>query len=149
MLGPAKQRELEAIVARYCVCYEVWPLRELYHGRSGAIGFEIDLAGTHEKPGHISVPGCDACKAVYDGLRRIARAIIPVDTQSSRVDILPFDGCIHASRARFFRDDIELHMHVVHRLDRELPIDAGERACLHEITEELRHLGVRAVSWIV
>src|SRR5262245_38509812 len=128
-----EQEQLKAVVQRYRVCFEVWPLREIHQGRLSVVGFEIDLVGTPAGDEQALERREREYAALYDGLRMLARATIPRQTGPTRVDILPFDHCIHASSARDFRDDVELHMHVAHYPASGLPIDEGERACLHEI----------------
>ena len=142
----ALTKKFKDIVERHHVCYQVWPIRS-----NGAdmpqVGFAVDIAGTHDHPESSPRPGCTECRVVYEALRELAIAACPPVTDATSIDILPFDRSIHASSRRSYRDDVELRIHVTHRVGTDLPVDACERACLDHIVGCLEEFGARKNTW--
>lgn len=135
---------LKQIVARYEVCFEVWPLRQAFGSRFGTVGFEVDLVGSADKgaPHESRRRG-----VVYSELRHLALAALPQDRSLVEIAILPFDESVHCSRARSYREDVEVHIHIQHNPRTAAPIDESERRCLLQIVDSFRALGVREGRW--
>jgi len=140
--------DLQMLVAAYQVCFESYPIWHVPRGGGKvAIGYELDLCGTHHHPKHPPKPGCDECRPVRHALMLIARSILPSDDRPSRYAIEPFDMAIHFSPRRKMRREIVLAIDIVHRGAFDRPIDACETRCLREMTEKLKALGARAECW--
>lgn len=142
-LAPLKQ-----IVSQYQVCFDFRELREIHHDHLTTIGYEVDLAGTHQGKRHLSNPDRLEYREIYRALRQLALGVIPAKSAPTRVEVLPFDHCVHACRSRHYRDDVELRLQVVHGPDRCHLVDGNQRACLHEILDHLRDLGVGEGAWM-
>lgn len=140
--------DLQGLVQRHQVCFESYPIWHVPRGGGKvAIGYELDLIGTHDKPEHPPKPGCDECRPVQEALMLIARSILPSDDRASRYAIEPFDTAIHFSPRRKMRKDIVLAIDIVHRGPFDGPIDGCETHCLREMKEKLKALGARAEHW--
>ena len=140
--------EIKDLVQRHKVCFESYPIWHVpLGGGKVAIGYELDLIGTHDHPQHPPSPGCDECTPVRRALLAIAAAILPPNDRASRYGMEPFETAIHFSPRRKMRKDIVLAIDIVHRDRFDLPIDACEMRCLREMKEKLKELGARPDQW--
>ena len=140
--------DLQVLVRRHRVCFESYPIFHVPPGGGKvAIGYELDLIGTHDNPEHLPKPGCDEYRPVREALMLIARSILPSDDRPSRYAIEPFDTAIHFSPRRKMRKDIVLAIDIVHRATFDRPIDECETRCLREMKEKLKTLGARPERW--
>jgi hypothetical protein len=135
--------ELKQTAAQDGVCYEVWPEYEISHGEKVMIGFSLELYGAESHDSSKLMPGCRRCIETYCVLRRIAEWILPKDERSSRYELSPFDGSLHAAKTRSFRPEVELSIKILHRHDYFRPVDDCRERCMKEMEEKLRQLGIR------
>lgn len=147
-LSATIDRDLQVLVQRHQVCFKSYPIWHVPRGGGKvAIGYELDLIGTHDHPENPPKPGCDECQPVREALMLIARSILPSDDRPSRYAIEPFDTAIHFSPRRKMRKDVVLAIDIVHRGTFDGPIDACETRCLREMKEKLKELGARPEHW--
>jgi hypothetical protein len=140
--------EIKDLVQRHKVCYESYPIWHVpLGGGKVAIGYELDLIGTHDHPQHPASPGCDECRPVRRALLAIAAAILPPDDRASRYAIEPFTTAISFSPRRKMRKDVTLAINIMHHEKFDLPVDACEMRCLREMKEKLKDLGARPDHW--
>ena len=140
--------ELKALVQRHQVCFESYPIWNVpLGGGKVAIGYELDLIGTHDHPQYPASPGCEECKPVRRALLAIATAILPPSDRVSRYAMEPFETAIHFSPRRKMRKDVILVIDIMHRDQFDLPVDECEMRCLREMKEKLKTLGARPDQW--
>lgn len=140
--------ELQRLVQDHKVCWQVWPLRHVKpEGGMRAIGYQLELLGTHHDPEHTPDPGCNECVKVYDALKRIAGAILPSEERDSVYRVQIFDHKMRFSTRRGFRKDVQLVIAIQHRTGLTDPVDACEIRCLREMEQELIRLGARRNQW--
>lgn len=138
--------ELKALIAQYRICWRAYPEKDLVDGKVRAVGYRLELYGTHAPQiEHVS-PGCDYCRNVWEALNKIGQEIVPAGTSDSQYQIEVFDDSIHYSKERRDRPDVELHIQIIHRSGFG-PIDACEDRCLKEMTNKLRTLGSPEGNW--
>ncbi|GJL58834.1 MAG: hypothetical protein NPIRA03_16910 [Nitrospirales bacterium] len=138
---------LKTFVNKHQVCWEVLPEQiPVVEDRPLQVGFDLRLYGTHAIEDH-PLPGCEKCKAIYKGLRKIATRIIPKKNRASRYEIEIFDSAIRFDRVRSNRPDVTLTIKILHRSDFDQPIDECEVQCLNEMKEGLSLLGAREMQW--
>lgn len=102
--GPSENLDtmemLKTFVNKHQVCWEVLPEQiPIIEDRPLQVGFDLRLYGTHGIEDH-PVPGCEKCKTIYKGLRKIAKRIIPKESRPSRYEIEIFDSAIRYDRVR-------------------------------------------------
>lgn len=145
---PTDPAVLQQLVQQHQVCWEVWPLRhEDPTGGMRAVGYQLELLGTHHDPAHAPAPGCDECEKVYKVLRAIAEWIMPTQERDSVYLVAVFDHAMRLSPRRDFREDVELVISIQHRTGLTDPVDACEIRCLEEMEQKLRALGARKGRW--
>lgn len=145
---PADAASLRKLVKQHKVCWQVWPLHHVdTETGTRAIGYQLELLGTHHDPEHTPDPGCDECVKVYSALDRIARFIMPKEERDSVYRMGIFDHAMRFSPRRRFRKDVELVITIQHRTGLTDPVDACEIRCLREMEERLRSLGARQNKW--
>jgi hypothetical protein len=132
---------LRELVERFGVCWKVWPELAYVGGEKRQIGYQLELAGTHEPGVEHPQPGCEHCQHVFAGLRAIAEWILPRQTQDSQYDIGPYDQAISYSPAHRNRPDIILTVRIVHRRGFEQPVEECQSRCLEEMEQRLTELG--------
>jgi hypothetical protein len=139
---------IKDLVQRHKVCFESYPIWHVPPGGGKvAIGYELDLIGTHDHPQHSPGPGCDECIPVRRALLAIAAAILPPNDRVSRYAMEPFETAIHFSPRRKMRKDVILAIDIMHRDRFDLPVDECEKRCLREMREKLKELGARPDQW--
>jgi hypothetical protein len=148
-LSLVEQDELRELVLRYRVTYDIRPAHTALPDRLLTIGYDVELLGTHPPGSRVLAPGCPLCVEVWRALRRIALAVLPSDTHRiSRYELEPFDRALHMDMgARDHREDVVLPVEVRHKEGYNEPADVCEERCLHEITADLRALGVQSGRW--
>lgn len=140
--------ELKAFVQRYKVCYESYPIWHVpIGGGPVAIGYELDLIGTHDDPQYPASPGCEECKPVRRALLAIATAILPPNDRASHYALEPFQTAISFSPRRKMRKDVTLVIDIKHRDRFDLPVNECATRCLREMKEKLKALGARPDHW--
>ena len=140
--------DIKDLVQRHQVCFESYPIWHVPQGGGKiAIGYELDLIGTHDHPEHPPRPGCDECRPVQNALMTIARAILPPNDRSSHYVIETFDMAIHFSPRRKMRKDVIVAIDIVHREQFDGAADDCELRCLREMKEQLKELGARPEHW--
>ena len=145
---PSPVAPLRELAKQHKVCWQVWPLRHV-DPETGmrAIGYQLELIGTHHEPRHMPGPGCDECVKVYSALERIAGSILPRDERDSVYRVRVFDHAMRFSQRRGFRKDVQLVITIQHRTGLTAPIDACEIRCLREMERTLHTLGARRNQW--
>jgi len=135
------------LVQRYQVCWETYKEEALVTCGVRAIGFGIDLFGTHE-PGieHVS-PGCEHCKRVQSALKQIAEWILPREERPSMYEVSVEDQSLIYSPQRRNRPDVLVRIRILHRSGFEQPIDDCEVRCLKEMEQTLLALGACKRAW--
>ncbi len=140
-------KNLQELVRRFRVCWDVWPEYVVVGKETRQIGFELELSGTHEAGVEHAVPGCEHCQHVYAALCRIAEWILPKEERPSRYDMEPYEPSLRYSASRDFRPDVALTIRILHRTDGLAPVDACELRCLEEMKQRLREVGASQGSW--
>ena len=148
MPTPTDAASVRELVQQHKICWQVWPLRYT-DPKEGvrAIGYRLELLGTHHEPQHTPDPGCDECVKVYSALERVARSILPKEERDSVCRVGIFDHALRFSPRRGFRKDVELAITIQHRTGLTDPVDECEIRCVREMEERLRMLGVHQNEW--
>lgn len=132
------------LIRRHKVVYDVRPALSVFTGKRTTIGYDVELRGTHEpKVGRVTA-GCEACRAVWNDLKRIADAVVPHEVRPSEYVVPAFD---HSLREVGGREDVQLTIEIRHREDYNRPLDECENRCVHEIVGNLRALGAQERRW--
>jgi hypothetical protein len=134
-------RELEDIIVKHTVRYQIWPRYEFCEGKRVMVGFDLELYGTHDHGKTTLSPGCHLCQETFADLERIAQFILPKDERPPRYDIPPFDPSLHSSPKGTF--EVVLAIRIGHREKFFDPIDRCDEQCLKEMQDRLAELGVR------
>jgi len=138
---------LAELVQRFRVCWKAWPEYTYVRGERRQIGYELELAGTHEQGACHLEPGCDQCQQTYVALRRIAEHLLPRDDRASTYEIEPFDQAIYFRGLHSNRPDVMLTVKIFHRHGYDRPVDNCEERCLREMEQRLRELGAGHLAW--
>ena len=138
--------QLTTLVAKYRICWEVYPDKIVEGGRVQQDGYRLELYGTHPSGTDHVEPGCSHCVDVWNTLNNIAEWITPTDDRDSEYEIAAYDRGIHYSRSRDARSDVELHIRIIHRSGFG-PVDACEDRCLSEMKEKLVSLHAPQGRW--
>ncbi|HEX7962608.1 MAG TPA: hypothetical protein VF493_22045 [Terriglobales bacterium] len=138
---------LRDLVARYKICWEVWPEGVFSKSHVEEIGYELELLGTHaEGTEHVN-PGCGACIEVYEALHQIANWLIPQNTTiPSRFEIEPFEPALRYASVRHQRPDVVLEIKILHRCGLA-PIDECEKHCVKVMQDKLSSIGAYRGCW--
>ncbi len=139
--------QLKEFVQRHKVCWKVWPEYTYVRSEKRQIGYEIELAGTHEPGVTHPEPGCEHCQHVFTALRQIAEHILPREERPSMYEIGPFDQAIRYSPEHRNRPDVMLTVKILHRHGYERPLDECEDLCLKEMEGRLQDLGACRLQW--
>jgi S1-C subfamily serine protease len=139
-------QQLQGLVARYRVCWDVYADKVIDSGLVQQDGYRLELYGTHPNGVDHVDPGCSHCVDVWNALRSVAEWITPKDQRDLGYEISVFDRGIHYSRSRDARADVELHLRIIHRCGFG-PVDACETACLSEMKEKLVALHAPQERW--
>ena len=149
--GPTIPEDLQNVVLRHQVCYEVWPEWSGCGGRARRIGYCVNICGVTYGVdcirGH-HVPGCAHCGLTYDEIRKIAELLTLKEHPDCQFKIEPFDRAWHiAPRQRWSRKEIIVNIKILHSHNVDGPVDESQERCLNELRVELKKLGVREGLW--
>ena len=135
--------ELGRWIREHQVCYETMPLREVDHGGTVHVGYELSLfAGAGA-----SSPGDAASQAAYEHLKEIASEVFPREGRPSQYEVGTFDASWRLRAETRWRPEVQLVVRIIHRAGYLGPADECELRCLHEIQQGLRRLGVAENLW--
>jgi len=143
----ADTNKLRELVTRHKVCWKVWPEFTMVGQEKRQIGYELELAGTHEPGVTHPEPGCEHCQHVFTALRQIAGYIMPREERPSMYETGPSDQSIHYWPLHSNRPDVMLTVKILHRHGYERPVDACEDRCVKEMEDRLRDLGACRLQW--
>jgi len=148
---PRVPEELQAVVQRHQVSYEVWPEWSGCGGRARHVGYCISICGVNDQVdcvrGH-HVPGCSHCGATYGAMRKIAEWITLKEQPDCRYQIEHFDRAFHiAPRQRWSRNEVTVFVKVLHSHNVDGPVNDSQERCLNELRAGLKKLGVREDVW--
>lgn len=139
---------LKDIVQLHRVCWEVLPEQvPVEDGNPLQVGFNLMLYGAHAHDADRFPPGCPACQAIYRDLRQLADWIVPKDERPTRYEIDVFDQAIRYDPMRGNRPDVTVTIRILHRSQREAPVDVCEVFCLHEMEQKLVQIGAQCLRW--
>jgi hypothetical protein len=142
-------QDLRDLVERRRICWMLWPemfVDPVAHRRL-QVGFEVDLAGTHDHPEDPPAPGSRECVKLWLDLQRIARWIVPEPGEANFYEIAHYTPAVSYWPQRQFRADVTLSIKILHRGRFDQPIDEPQAQLLHRIEHRLKALGVRRDSW--
>jgi len=143
-MGTDTVREL---VHRYKVCYDISPEYGTIPGGVRPIGFEIELAGTHDHDPRVPLPTCEECARVAVALRAIAQEAIPDSSRSLVFSVRAPRIAHHFTPKHENRPDLTTTISVLHQDGVQKPIDELETRGRDEVVARLRGLGVPEGSW--
>lgn len=148
---PTIPEDLQNVVLRHQVCYEVWPEWSGCGGRARRIGYCVNICGVTDGVdcvrGH-HVPGCLHCGLTYDEICKIAEWITLKEQPDCRFEIEPFDSAWHiAPKQRWSRNEIIVNIKILHSHNVDGPVNESQEHCLNELRVELKKLGVREGVW--
>jgi hypothetical protein len=138
--GEVETSSVEELVARYEVCWEVWPEYTFVGHEKRQIGFQLELSGTHGPCPEHPEPGCEECQKAYSALRRIAENVLQPEGDCAW-QIEPYDQGIHFSRRHGNRPEVSLTIRILHGTGLQRPVDSIEIHCLNEAQQHLEKLG--------
>ena len=138
--------ELKQRVQEFEICWEVWPDYLMVRGSKLQVGFELLLAGAHERATHVT-PGCPKCLDLFEHLKRIATWLLPNVEGQSFCEIEAYDHSIHRTMKRKQRPDVMLSLKILHRRGYDQPVDASEVECLNEMQNKLKRIGAQPDVW--
>ena len=148
---PTIPEDLQKVILRHEVSYEVFPEWSGSGGRARRIGYCISICGVNDHVdctrGH-HVPGCAHCSRTYDDIRKIAEWITLTEQLDCRFQIECFDRAFHiAPRQRWSRNEVIVNVKILHSHSVDRPVDASQEYCLNQLRAELKKLGVREGVW--
>ena len=148
MTGQQRQ-EIEQLVRKHRVVYQVFPASELDGGERVNVGYDVDLLGAHEPHSRGLLPGCERCRTLWEDLHRIVEAVDPSETGRVSIHDVAFDRALltRPGRENAERDEVRLTFTIRHKGDYFAPIDACEDRCLREVVGGLRALGSQEGVW--
>jgi hypothetical protein len=139
--------EIKALVRRFRVCWEVYPLQILATEGIRKIGFDLELLGTPEcGTEHIS-PGCQHCQRVETALQEIAQRIMMRESPSCTHIVSPDGATLSYASVRANRPDVVVRVFMAHRHEWDQPADECMERCLKEIEQALTELGACKGGW--
>ena len=146
-LEPGDPGGIKALVQRFRVCWEVYPLQILATEGIRKIGFDLQLFGTPEcGTEHIS-PGCQHCQRVETALQEIADWIMQRESPSCTHIVSPDGASLSYAPVRANRPDVVVRVFMAHRHEWDNPIDECEERCLKDIEQALTELGACNGTW--
>ncbi len=123
------------------VCYEVWPDWAHVQGRRVQVGFEVDLCATCEARAPAGAREYERWVDTFDGLKHLAKSIMPPDCGEVEFELLPYDNAVHESLRRGFRPEVVLAIRIVRRCQLA-PVNGCEERCLRQVENRLKELGI-------
>jgi hypothetical protein len=148
---PTAGEDVQELILRHQVCYEVWPEWSGCGGRARRIGYCVGICGVNDQVdcvrGH-HVPGCQHCALTYDEIRKIAERITLKEQPDCRFQIEPFDRAWHiAPKQRWARNEIIVTVKILHSQSVDRQVNNSQESCLNALRAELKKLGVREGVW--
>jgi hypothetical protein len=138
---------IKALVQRFRVCWEVYPLQILTEEGIRKIGFNLELYGTPECGTEHITPGCPHCQRVEIALQEIADWIMQRESPSCTHMVSPDGASLSYAPVRANRPDVVVHVFLAHRHKWDQPTDECEERCLKEIEQALTELGACSGTW--
>jgi hypothetical protein len=135
---------LQELAERHTVRFEARPEYQIVDGEKRAIGFSLELYGTHDHGDSSLDPGCPKCLRTFEDMKTIAESILPTGDRASQYEILPFDHAMTLDPGRGLRAEVVLKVKILHRRNYFAPVDECEEACLAEMKQKLKDLGIQA-----
>lgn len=139
---------VESLIVKHRVCYERWKEYAMIEDVRTHTGYSLRLCGENAlhsgsyAHGH-PVPGCAVCRATYDDLVRIARALLPTDARESQHKIEAFDFAFHiAPQSRRRREEIVATIRISHKDRPDRLAGECQDRCLTEMCRKLKAFGV-------
>ncbi|HUX10362.1 MAG TPA: hypothetical protein VMW51_06935 [Terriglobia bacterium] len=130
------------LINRFQVCWDVWPEYTFINHEKRQIGFELDLAGTHEDGSEHAAPGCEKCREIYRALVQIAEDVLPTGNKDTTHQFEPYDQGIHYSPRRGNRPEVILRIRIIHRKAFDSPVDEPQFRYLKELQQHLEERGI-------
>ena len=146
-LEPGAPAGIKALVQRFRVCWEVYPLQILVKEGIRKIGFDLELFGTPECGTEHIVPGCEHCQRVETALQEIADRILLRESPSSGHLVTPDGASLSYAPVRANRPDVVVRVFIGHRHQWDQPADECDEGCLKDIEQALSELGACKGSW--
>ena len=148
---------LKAMVERFQVCWEVYPLQILAKEESQGdvppkkgirtIGFDLELFGTPECGSEHVLPGCEPCQRVESALKEIADWAMQKEEASCTYIVSPDGASLSYAPVRANRPDVTVRVFMAHRHQWDQPADECQVRCLKEIEQGLTELGACKGGW--
>ncbi|UVT19699.1 MAG: hypothetical protein H8K03_18210 [Nitrospira sp.] len=139
---------LSAFGREHRVCWEVLPvLLPVPDEQPLQIGFNLALYGAHAHGTDPPRPGCERCGTILGHLREIAEWILPKAERPSRYEIAVSDNVILYDPIRCNRSEVTVTIKILDRAQLDVPVNACEVFCLHEMQSRLKEIGTRYENW--
>jgi hypothetical protein len=137
--------QLKQDVERFEVCWESFPELSGANHQRRAIGFMIELYGTHDRTDVVPTAGCIHCIPVLQALLQIAEFVVPDDWRDS-LDALRAHSGIEYAKERGGRPDVVVAITMIPRREGDPDANAIAR-CLAGVKQRLEELGTCERSW--
>ena len=138
---------IKALVQRFRVCWEVYPLQILVKEGIRKIGFDLELFGTPECGTEHVVPGCEHCQRVEIALQEIADWILQRESPSCTHIVTPDGASLSYTPVRANRPDVVVRIFMGHRHEWDQPAGECDVQCFKDIERALTELGVCMGRW--
>jgi hypothetical protein len=138
---------IKALVHRFKVCWEVYPLQIPAKEGIRAIGFDLELFGTPECGSEHVVPGCEHCQRVESALKEIADWVMQRESPSCTHIVSPDGASLSYAPVRANRPDVIVRVFMAHRHQWDEPVDECTVSCLEQIKQALAELGACSGTW--
>ncbi len=135
---------LRELAELHTIRYEARKEYQVVDGEKRAIGFNLELYGTHDHGESSLEPGCPKCVRTFEDMKTIAESILPTGDRASQYEILPFDHALALDPGRGLRAEVVLKIKILHGQNYFAPVDECEEACLAEMKQRLKELGIQA-----
>ena len=99
-LDPSQRKRTEELVERHKIVFRVAAAREPFPEGIVAVGFDVELAGAHGPGAGPIMPGCPKCRAVWEDLEEVSRAIVPEGVHASQYERKEFDRALQSGGKR-------------------------------------------------
>ena len=146
-LEPGDPAGIKAMVQRFRVCWEVYPLQILAKEGIRKIGFDLELFGTPECGTEHVVPGCEHCRRVETALNEIADWILLRESPSCGHMVSADGAALSYAPVRANRPDVVVRVFIGHRHQWDEPGDECTAGCLDQIKQALAELGACSGAW--
>ena len=106
--------ELRELAELHTIRYEAWPEYQFVGGKKTAIGFSLELYGTHDHGSSLSA-GYPKCGRTFEDMKKIAEWILPNEERTSQYEIQPFDHSMTLGPRRGSQAEVGLKIKILHR----------------------------------